>query len=229
MRGGVRVGTASVGWLGVRCSADRSGFGISEGSAEALLGVTEGGVMRVRNVHERELQASPERVGALVDSLASRDDSLWPRLAWPRMEFDRPLSVGARGGHGPIRYFVEEYVPGTSIRFRFTGPRGFDGSHGYERIGTTADTAVLRHTLDMTTYGLAVLSWPVVYRPMHDALIEDSLATAEASLGHAPQIQLWSSWVRCLRWVVSGGRARAQVTPNPALQGALRDRAAQRP
>lgn len=175
--------------------------------------------MKVLNVHERELQAGPDRVGALVDSLASRDDSLWPRHAWPLMEFDRPLSVGARGGHGPIRYFIEEYVPGESIKFRFTGPRGFDGSHGYEWMRTTADTAVLRHTLEMTTHGLAVLSWPVVYQPMHDALIEDSLATAEASLGHAPHIQPWSLWVRFLRWVISGGKARAQVTPNQRLQG----------
>lgn len=178
--------------------------------------------MRVLNVHERELQASPDRVGALVDSLASRDDSLWPRFAWPQMKFDRPLGVGARGGHGPIRYVVVEYVPGKSIKFRFTGPRGFDGSHGYERITTSADTVVLRHTLEMTTRGLAVLSWPVVYRPMHDALIEDSLATAEASLGHAPRIQLWTSWVRVLRWVASGGRARAQGTQQRAPRGAAR-------
>ena len=175
--------------------------------------------MRVLNVHESELQAGPDRVGALVDSLASRGDALWPKHTWPRMEFDRPLGVGARGGHGPIRYFVEEYVPGESIKFRFTGPKGFDGVHGYQRIKTTADTVVLRHTLEMTTRGLAVLSWPVVYRPMHDALIEDSLATAEASLGQAPRIQPWSLWVRFLRWVVSRGKARAQVTPNRRLQG----------
>jgi hypothetical protein len=175
--------------------------------------------MKVLNVHERELQAGPDRVGALVDSLASRDDVLWPKHAWPRMEFDRALSVGARGGHGPIRYFVEAYVPGESIKFRFTGPKGFDGFHGYERIKTTADTVVLRHTLEMTTHGLAVLSWPVVYRPLHDALIEDSLATAEASLGNTPQIQPWSWWVCLLRWVVSRGKGGAQVTPNQRLQG----------
>jgi hypothetical protein len=175
--------------------------------------------MKVLNVHERELQAGPDRVGALVDSLASRDDVLWPKHAWPRMEFDRALSVGARGGHGPIRYFVEAYVPGESIKFRFTGPKGFVGFHGYERIKTTADTVVLRHTLKMTTRGPAVLSWPVVYRPLHDALIEDSLATAEASLGKTPQIQPWSWWVRLLRWVVSRGKGGAQVTPNQRLQG----------
>jgi len=78
---------------------------------------------------------------------------------------------------------------------------------------------VLRHTLEMTTHGLAVLSWPVIYRPMHDALIEDSLATAEASLGQSPRVQAWSPWVRFLRSIVSGGKGRAQVTPNPRLQG----------
>ena len=109
--------------------------------------------------------------------------------------------------------------PGESIKFRFAGPTGFDGFHGYQRIKTTAHTVVLRHALEMTTHGLAVLSWLVVYRPMHDALIEDSLATAEASLGQAPQITPWSFWVRFLRWVVSHGKARAQVTPNQRLQG----------
>jgi len=67
-----------------------------------------------------------------------------------------------------------------------------------------------RHTLKMTTNGLAVLSWPVVYRPIHDALIEESLATAEASLGREPRIRHWSFWVRFLRWVVSRGKAPAQ-------------------
>lgn len=59
--------------------------------------------MKVLNVHERELRATSEQVGALIGSLASRNDLLWPRHIWPKMEFDRPLSVGATGGHGPIR------------------------------------------------------------------------------------------------------------------------------
>lgn len=172
------------------------------------------------NIHERELQATSDKVGLLIDSLASREDALWPRLSWPHMEFDRELCVGARGGHGPIRYFVEQYVPGKSIKFRFTGPNGFDGFHAYECIKTTTNNVILRHTLEMTAHGVAVLSWPIAFRPMHDALIEDSLSTAEASLGQAPQIYAWSSWVRLLRSVVSRGKARPQVV---AQQGAATD------
>lgn len=171
--------------------------------------------MKVVNVHQRELQATSEKVGALMDSLASKGDALWPKQSWPRMEFDRPLGMGATGGHGPIRYFVEEYHPGRSIKFRFTGPKGFDGFHGYEVL-PTGESVVLRHTLRMDTRGLAVVSWPLVFRPMHDALIEDSLTTAEVSLGLPPRVRVWSPWVRLLRWLVSGGKARAQVVPGSA-------------
>lgn len=162
--------------------------------------------MRVYNVHERELPASAGRVGELLDSLASREDALWPHHLWPRMRLDRPLGVGARGGHGPIRYFVEDYAPGESVRFRFVGPRGFDGFHRYDIIRTGEGSAVLRHTLEMTTRSRAVLTWPIVYRPLHDALIEDSFAAAETALGHLPRRRPWSPWVRLLRAAVSRGR-----------------------
>jgi len=172
--------------------------------------------MKVLNIHESALPASREEIGALIASLASPADALWPRQCWPRMQFERPLGVGARGGHGPIRYLVEAYVPGQSVKFRFTGPKGFDGYHGYE-IAETLDALVLRHTLQMTTRWFAVLSWPLLFRPLHDALIEDSLATARASLGQPPNSRPWSPWVRFLRWVVSGGKAGSQVMPNPSL------------
>ena len=170
--------------------------------------------MKVLNIHERELPESAARVGALIDSLSSREDALWPKHCWPRMELDRPLSVGAAGGHGPIRYCVEAYAPGRAVQFRFTEPIGFDGHHRYEVISSDEKTWALRHTLEMHTRGLAVAAWLWVFRPMHDALIEDSLAAAEVSLGHAPKLQPWSAWVRTLRWVVPRGRARAQVPPD---------------
>ena len=135
------------------------------------------------------------------------------------MEFDRILSVGAVGGHGPIRYFVEAYTPGQSIKFRFTGPRGFNGYHGYEVLNSTAQSCILRHTLEMATQGPAIISWPLVFRPLHDALLEDSLALAQASLGVSPNVRKWSLWVKVLRWFVSKGRSHPQITPATAPQG----------
>ena len=173
--------------------------------------------MKVLNVHERELPVPAKQVGKLIDSLSSMQDSLWPRHSWPRMAFDRSLQVGATGGHGPIRYFVESYTPGDSVRFRFTGPNGFNGHHRFEIFEITTEACILRHTLEMDTNGPAVVSWPFVFRPLHNALIEDSLALAQANLGQQPLIYRWSPWVKFLRWLVSKGQARAQVTPNTAV------------
>jgi len=169
--------------------------------------------MEVLNIHERVLEADPVQAGALIDSLSSPQDRLWPTHTWPKMAFDRPLGPGAAGGHGPIRYFVEQYAPGKSINFRFTGPKGFDGFHEYEIIGTSKQSTLLRHTLRMHARSLAILSWPLLYRPMHDALLEDSLTAAQVSLGLTPQIRAWPPWVKVLRWIVSGGKARSQVLP----------------
>jgi hypothetical protein len=165
--------------------------------------------MRVRNVHQRSLAAPPSQVGTLLDSLSSRDDRLWPTGAWPPMRFDRPLEVGARGGHGPIRYYVEAYTPGQSIRFRFLAPRGFDGHHGFDFHEGDTGATVLRHTLEMSTRGRATVSWLLVYRPLHDALIEDCLTRAESALGLSSHPVPWSARVRLLRWMLGGSRSGA--------------------
>lgn len=170
------------------------------------------------NIHERPLHAAPDQVGALIDTLASPKDALCPIYWWPRMQFDRPLSVGATGGHGTIRYFVEEYYPGKSITFRFTAPPEFTGFHGYEIVEKADQSVLLRHTLQITTHGRTRLSWPLMFRPLHDALIEDSLTMAQVSLGLSPQVQPWSLWVRFLRWIMSGGKARAHVLPTSHTQ-----------
>ncbi|SCL64699.1 SRPBCC family protein [Micromonospora peucetia] len=157
----------------------------------------------VRNIHERQLAAPCAAVGALIDSLATPEDRLWPREQWPAMRFDRPLDVGARGGHGPIGYTVVAYQPGTRIRFEFSAPAGFHGYHEYEVLPDTDERCLLRHSLVMTTRWPAWLSWPVVYRPLHDALIEDSLDTAARHLGVAvPTPNRWTPWVRLLRSLV---------------------------
>ena len=173
--------------------------------------------MKVHNVHECSLKADAQQIAQLIDSLASAHDRLWPVQCWPRMRFDRPLGVGARGGHGPIGYVVEAYRPGRSLAFRFTHPKGFHGVHRFEVVERHSQRFVLRHAIEMEVKGAALLSWPLVIRPLHDALLEDALATARASLGMAPRMRPWSPWVRIVRWIMSGGKAQKQGLPNPKV------------
>lgn len=166
--------------------------------------------LHVRNVHERVLEAPASRVGELLDGLSSPEDALWPRQDWPAMRFDRPLGVGAVGGHGPIRYTVEAYAPGNRVELRFTAPRGFDGTHTFDVETLAAERTRLRHTIEMRTAGPARWSWPLLYRPLHDALLEDALDRAERATGGVPRPRTWSPWVRTLRWLLArtGSRGR---------------------
>ena len=166
--------------------------------------------MKIINIHSREYPVSSKEVGILLDSLSAKNDLLWPHHLWPRMKFNIPLSVDATGGHGPIRYYVEKYEPGKLVQFHFTGPNGFDGYHGYEVIEKENGNTELRQTLKMKTHGFAVLSWPLIFRPLHDALIEDSLTCAEVRFGLDSKISKWSIWVKLLRWVLTGGNAQSQ-------------------
>jgi hypothetical protein len=141
------------------------------------------------------------------------------------MLFDRSLGIGAAGGHGPIRYVVEEFLPGQRVKFRFTGPRGFHGHHWFEVLPKGGRGTVLRHTIDMELRGVALVSWPLVFRPLHDALLEDLLVLAQARSGAVPLVSPWSVWVKFLRRVFSGGKARSQEK----LKAMLRDKTVEHP
>ena len=95
------------------------------------------------------------------------------------MRLDGPLGVGAAGGHGPVRYFVTAYEPSRRIEFQFTGPSGFHGHHSFTATSLTHHSTLLRHELSLSPSGSAKLTWPLIFRPMHDALIEESLDCAE--------------------------------------------------
>lgn len=110
------------------------------------------------NTHERTLLASVQEVRQLMASLSSSEDRLWPRQWWPAMTFDRPLSEGAVGGHGPIRYSIESYSPDESIVFRFSAPRGFHGTHAYYIEPVDESYTRLRHVLEMRITGPALLT-----------------------------------------------------------------------
>ena len=180
----------------------------------------------VRNVHERVIPAPAADLAPLVDGLASADDRLWPADRWPRIRFDRGLAVGARGGHGPVRYEVAEYVPGERAVFRFT--KDFDGTHRFEVWGAGGAT-LFRHVLEGRPRGWMRIGWPLALRPLHDACVEDVLDRAEAAACGVPyRLRPLSRRVRYLRRLGAalirrgGGRARSP-SPRARARGGSRE------
>ena len=159
----------------------------------------------IENVHERVLDASPEAAGALLESLSSRDDRLWPTRRWPPMRLDRGLEPGSDGGHGPVRYAVARHEPGRLVAFAFTSAFPIAGEHRYEVMpGPEGRGTLLRHVLEGRARSWLRLGWPLCFRWLHDGLIEDSLDRAEAELaGVAWQPRPLSARVRALRWLAS--------------------------
>jgi hypothetical protein len=158
--------------------------------------------MKVENIHERVLPNPIEQVGLLLDSLSSASDRLWPFESWPAMKFDRVLGVGAKGGHGPIRYVVKEYEPGRCVCCEFTRPTGFHGFHQFHLIPISSSETIIRHVIRMNVKGTAIISWPAFFHPLHDALIADSFDKAVRQLGLEVEKSQWSAWVRTLRFIL---------------------------
>ena len=152
----------------------------------------------MRNVHERTVDGTSDDVWALVETLATPNDRLWPRDTWPAMELDNGLRVGSRGGHDNVRYRVERVDPGRSVVFRFETPTGLDGVHRFE-VTPSGSRSVLHHIIEATPTGMMRVAWPLVVRWMHDALIEDAFDNAEATLGQeSGQRRQHSTYVRQL-------------------------------
>ncbi|MBI5251453.1 MAG: hypothetical protein HY912_18345 [Desulfomonile tiedjei] len=123
------------------------------------------------------------------------------------MEFDSPLGIGARGGHGPVRYTVQDYVPGRKVVFQFALAglaNGLEGRHWFE-IVPTPETTVFRHVIDAECGFVMWLKWAFLIRPLHDALLEDAFDKVELDLhGRLQRPSSWSLWVRTLRKLVAG-------------------------
>ncbi|MBO0856623.1 MAG: SRPBCC family protein [Nocardia sp.] len=158
--------------------------------------------MPVLNIHSRVLPVSCDAAGDLLDGLAGPHDKLWAAPQWPAMRLDRPVAVGAAGGHGPIRYTVTGYQPRRWVRFGFTAPAGFDGFHEFtvEPVEQQPACARLTHRVVLRPRGPARLTWPLAFRWLHDALLEDVLDNAERAVSAAPaRPARWGPYVRALR------------------------------
>ena len=133
----------------------------------------------IRNVHERVINAPIESLGALLDGLGQKDDRLWPSQSWTPMVLDRPLAVGADGGHGVIRYYVSEYEPGRRVRFTFHPRTGIIGAHELSLDTLDDERTRIRHVLIGRARGAMRLMFSAVVEPLHDAVVEDLLDNAE--------------------------------------------------
>jgi hypothetical protein len=169
--------------------------------------------MRVQSRHARSLYATVDDVGRLVAALGDERDILWPNELWPgtQLRFDRPLAVGARGGHGAIRYSVEAYEPARLVRFRFEPGQGLEGIHRFDIVPLANGCTRLQHTLDVHLTGATRLLRPVLLR-MHDTLIRQLLDNAERATGQAVERPTpMPGWMRAMNAVearaVSGARA----------------------
>lgn len=164
--------------------------------------------LHVCNVHERFLPGREEEIGLLIDTLGGPEDMLWPRRLWPPLTLWGPREEGTPAGHGPIRYVVDRYEAGRNLTFRFTAPEGFEGSHRFEVEEVDRGT-ILRHVIEMDVSGPALLSWALVLRPLHDAILEDALTLAE---GINPHPGDWSPYVKVLRRLMAPRRRTPRST-----------------
>jgi Polyketide cyclase / dehydrase and lipid transport len=177
--------------------------------------------MLIESVHARELPVPVDTLGRLLDDLAGPCDRLWPNARWPHdpIEFDRPLGVGASGGHGPIRYTVVAYQPGRRIVFEFHPGSGLRGHHRLE-VEPSGGGARMRHVLETEVEGIHRLLRPVLLA-MHDALVEDLLDNAElAATGRLERAARWPRWLRLANRIEvalrHGVRRRPRARPAPA-------------
>ena len=159
----------------------------------------------IRNVHERVINAPRESLGVLLDGLGQKGDRLWPSRSWPPMVLDRPLALGAEGGHDGIYYYVSEYEPGRRVRFTFHPRTGIIGAHELGLDALDDERSRIRHVLIGRTSGAMRVMFPAAVEPLHDVVIEDLFDNAEReTTGTVIRPATWSPRVRVLRRLARG-------------------------
>lgn len=158
--------------------------------------------MRVINIHKRIICQPKEKVALIFDSLSTKNDQLWPKEKWPPMVFRKGLKDGAIGGHKPIRYSINKYIPGSFIEFKFLKPDGFHGFHRFEITEIENDKTEIKHTIDMTVSGKGIFTWYIAFKWLHDALLEDCMDKAENNFLTEKKKTEWNLWVLFLRRIL---------------------------
>ena len=156
--------------------------------------------LKVLNIHNRIIDRPIQSIADALGTLSKENDRVWPFEKWPAMRFKEDIGIGAKGGHGPIKYTIEKYNPTKEIQFRFTKPKGFDGIHKLELKECSDQKTEIIHTIDIKTSKKATLQWLLFIRQLHNALIEDAFDKLENNLTDNRQQTQWNLWVKTLRY-----------------------------
>ena len=155
--------------------------------------------MRVINIHKRRINQPKEKVSLLFNTLASKNDEIWPYEHWPAIKLENGLKIGSKGGHGTIRYTVVEFIEGHFIKFQFSKPEGLIGAHELKLNAVNETQTELVHEIKAKTSFKAMLLWIFVIRWLHDALIEDAFDKVENHFSDRQKTSTYSIWVKILR------------------------------
>ena len=158
--------------------------------------------MKVINIHKRIINQSKTKVSDLLETLSAKEDKIWPFEKWPKLMLKIGLKEGSSGGHGPIRYTVIKYIPNKLIQFEFSKPKGFNGSHRFEITELDMDKAEIKHTIEMNTSGIGLLTWAIAVRWLHNALIEDAFDKVENQFSNNSKKTEWNFRVKFLRKIL---------------------------
>jgi len=158
--------------------------------------------MKVLNIHSRILEQPKEQISELLATLATDNDMLLAHEKWSPMILDNGLAVGSKGGHGPIGYSIKEYIEGSLVVFEFSKPKGFIGTHRFEINEKGNSQTELKHCIEMNIRGMALLTWPLAIRWLHDAFTEDAFDKVENHFAVERKKTEWSPWVKFLRKVM---------------------------
>lgn len=154
--------------------------------------------MQVINIHKRTLQQPKEIVSQLFKTLATDNDLVWPYENWPAMRFKGGMKVGSKGGHGAIRYTIIDLKADEYIRFQFSKPDGFNGTHELIIESKIKDVTEIRHAIRMNTSFKATILWLFSIRWLHDALIEEAFDKVENYFTMHKKVTGYNIWVKSM-------------------------------
>lgn len=157
---------------------------------------------KVTNIHKRIIDQPKEKVSELFRTLATENDKILATDKWSPMRLNNGKKEGSKGGHGPIRYTVQKYIPDEYIQFRFTQPKGFNGIHEFEITELEKNKTEIKHSIEMNTTGTAIFIWSIAIHWLHNAFMEDAFDKVENHFLTEKKETEWSLWVKILRRIL---------------------------